>query len=54
MKLTAEDVLHVAALARLEIDPASVDALAEQLAGILDYVDKLAEVDRLHQVAQTG
>ena len=45
MKLTAEDVKHVAALARLEIDPASVDALAEQLAGILDYVDKLAEVD---------
>ncbi len=45
MKLTKEDVLHVAGLARLEIDPDSVEALADQLAGILKYVEKLAEVD---------
>jgi aspartyl-tRNA(Asn)/glutamyl-tRNA(Gln) amidotransferase subunit C len=45
MKLTPDDVLHVAGLARLDIDPRTVDELAGQLAGILDYVDKLAEVD---------
>ena len=45
MKLTPEEVLHVAGLARLDIDLESVEALADQLAGILDYVDKLAEVD---------
>ena len=45
MKLTADDVLHVAGLARLEIDPRTVEELAGQLAGILDYVEKLAEVD---------
>jgi aspartyl-tRNA(Asn)/glutamyl-tRNA(Gln) amidotransferase subunit C len=45
MKLTADEVRHVAGLARLDIDPESVDKLAAQLEGILDYVDKLAEVD---------
>ncbi len=45
MKITAEEVLHVAKLARLEIDPDSVDTMADQLATILTYVDKLGEVD---------
>jgi aspartyl-tRNA(Asn)/glutamyl-tRNA(Gln) amidotransferase subunit C len=45
MKITADQVQHVAKLARLEIDPQAVDKLADQLAMILSYVDKLAEVD---------
>lgn len=45
MKITAKEVEYVAKLARLEIDPAAVDKLAEQLATILDYMDKLGQVD---------
>ncbi len=45
MKITAEEVLHVAKLARLEIEPDRVEKMADQLATILTYVDKLGEVD---------
>ena len=45
MKITADQVQHVAKLARLEIEPEAVDKLADQLATILSYVDKLGEVD---------
>lgn len=45
MKITAEEVLHVAKLARLEIEPDSVDQMADQLATILTYVEKLGEVN---------
>jgi aspartyl-tRNA(Asn)/glutamyl-tRNA(Gln) amidotransferase subunit C len=45
MKITADQVQHVAKLARLEIDPQAVDKLADQLAAILSYVDKLEKVD---------
>ena len=45
MKITREEVLHVAGLARLEFEPAEVDGLAAQLSGILDYVEKLGELD---------
>jgi aspartyl-tRNA(Asn)/glutamyl-tRNA(Gln) amidotransferase subunit C len=45
MKITPEQVRYVANLARLEIDPDRVGVLADQLAGILGYMDKLNEVD---------
>lgn len=45
MKITAEEVLHVAKLARLQVDPQSLDKLADQMAAILDYVDTLGRVD---------
>jgi aspartyl-tRNA(Asn)/glutamyl-tRNA(Gln) amidotransferase subunit C len=45
MKLTVEQVQHVAELARLELEPQAVETLAGQLATILDYVEKLSEVD---------
>ena len=45
MKLTPEAVQHVARLARLEIAPEQVEKLAGQLATILEYVEKLNEVD---------
>ena len=45
MKITKEEVLHVAQLARLEIDEASVEKFAVQIGSILDYVDQLRQVD---------
>jgi aspartyl-tRNA(Asn)/glutamyl-tRNA(Gln) amidotransferase subunit C len=45
MKITAEEVLNVAHLARLEIEPEFVEKMADQLASILTYVEKLGEVD---------
>jgi aspartyl-tRNA(Asn)/glutamyl-tRNA(Gln) amidotransferase subunit C len=45
MKITADQVQHVARLARLQIDPETIEKLASELATILTYVDKLNEVD---------
>ncbi len=45
MKITPEDVLHVADLARLDLDAGAVETFAEQIGDILNYVDALNEVD---------
>ncbi len=45
MKISTEELLHVAKLARLRIDPAAVEKLASQVGAILAYVDTLARVD---------
>jgi aspartyl-tRNA(Asn)/glutamyl-tRNA(Gln) amidotransferase subunit C len=45
MAITREDVLHVAALARLEIPEDEVDAVQDQLGAILDAVGKVSELD---------
>lgn len=45
MKISAEEVRHVAQLARLEIDAREVGEVARHLADILAYVDTLNEVD---------
>jgi aspartyl-tRNA(Asn)/glutamyl-tRNA(Gln) amidotransferase subunit C len=45
MKITKDQVLYVADLARLDLDDASIDRFADQIGTILDYVDKLNEVD---------
>ena len=45
MKLTQEEVEHIARLARLQITDEEKKKYAEQLSAILDYVDKLKEVD---------
>ncbi|RJQ74067.1 MAG: Asp-tRNA(Asn)/Glu-tRNA(Gln) amidotransferase subunit GatC [Desulfobacteraceae bacterium] len=45
MKINAAQVKHVAELARLVIEPGSVDRLCQQVATILAYVDALNEVD---------
>ena len=45
MKITREEVLYVADLARLDLDETSIDAFAEQIANILEYVDMLKRVD---------
>ena len=45
MKITKDQVLYVADLARLDLDDAAIDKFAGQIGTILDYVDKLNEVD---------
>ena len=45
MKLTREDVVYVAELARLEIDEEHLKTYGEQLTKVLDYAEKLQEID---------
>lgn len=45
MHLTREQVLHVAALARLELTEEEIETFARQLSAILDYVEQLGGVD---------
>jgi aspartyl-tRNA(Asn)/glutamyl-tRNA(Gln) amidotransferase subunit C len=45
MAITREDVLHVAALARLEIPEDEVDSVRDQLGAILEAVGKVSELD---------
>jgi aspartyl-tRNA(Asn)/glutamyl-tRNA(Gln) amidotransferase subunit C len=45
MKITKEEVIQVANLARLDVDADATDALAKQIGNILDYVDTLNQVD---------
>ena len=45
MKITREEVLHVAHLARLNLDEDELVKMTAQLDTILSYVDKLSELD---------
>ncbi len=45
MKITKEEVMYVADLARLDLDQAAIDKFAEQIATILEYMDLLNQVD---------
>lgn len=45
MKITREEVLHVAKLARLELTGEEVERMTGQLDAILSYVAKLEELD---------
>jgi aspartyl-tRNA(Asn)/glutamyl-tRNA(Gln) amidotransferase subunit C len=45
MKITQEEVLHVANLARLDLRADEVEKLTSQLSSILDYVEKLGELN---------
>ena len=45
MKITKDEVLYVADLARLDLDETAIEKFAGQIDTILDYVDKLNEVD---------
>ena len=44
MKISKDEVLKVAALARLDLEDASIEPFAEQISTILDYVDTLKTV----------
>lgn len=45
MKISREEVIHVANLARLDLAPEEVESMTEQLDRILSYVDKLEELN---------
>ena len=45
MKLSREEVLHIALLARLGLTEAEVDRLSEQLSNILENFEALQQVD---------
>jgi len=45
MKITKQEVEHVAKLARLELSEQESDRLTNQLSNILTYVEKLNELD---------
>jgi aspartyl-tRNA(Asn)/glutamyl-tRNA(Gln) amidotransferase subunit C len=47
-----EQVLHVALLARLALSEEEVEAMTRELSGILEHVDRIAELD-LEQVEPT-
>jgi len=45
MKITSQEVEHVAKLARLELSEQEKEKLTDQLSNILTYVEKLSELD---------
>ena len=45
MKITKDEVLYVANLARLEVNPDNIDRFADQIGQILEYVETLNKVD---------
>jgi aspartyl-tRNA(Asn)/glutamyl-tRNA(Gln) amidotransferase subunit C len=45
MAITRDDVLHVAALAQLELSEEEIARLTEQLGNILEAVGKVSELD---------
>ncbi|MGE5474521.1 MAG: Asp-tRNA(Asn)/Glu-tRNA(Gln) amidotransferase subunit GatC [Ignavibacteriales bacterium] len=45
MKLTVEEIEHVANLARLELTPEEKEKMIKDLAAIIDFADKLSEVE---------
>ncbi|MBT8359058.1 MAG: Asp-tRNA(Asn)/Glu-tRNA(Gln) amidotransferase subunit GatC [Deltaproteobacteria bacterium] len=45
MKISKQEVLHVADLARLDLDEESIDRFAGQIGKILEYVDTLNKID---------
>jgi aspartyl-tRNA(Asn)/glutamyl-tRNA(Gln) amidotransferase subunit C len=48
-----EEVRHVAALARLELSDEEVERMAAELAGVLDHIARISELD-LDEVAPTS
>ena len=48
MRLTVDEVRHVAELAKLALTDAELAQFTEQLSDILDYAQRLQEVDTSH------
>jgi aspartyl-tRNA(Asn)/glutamyl-tRNA(Gln) amidotransferase subunit C len=44
-QISREDVLHLAQLSSLELDEAEINGLQTDLSNILNYVNKLSELD---------
>lgn len=48
-----DEVLHVARLARLHLTPEEVEAMSGELSGVLEHVERIAELD-LSEVSPTA
>jgi aspartyl-tRNA(Asn)/glutamyl-tRNA(Gln) amidotransferase subunit C len=51
--LDREQVLHVARLAKLELDDAAIERMSAELSKVLDHVERIRELD-LENVAPTS
>ena len=54
MAVSDRDVLHIAALARLGVDPARLPALVSELNGILEHMEVLGAVETGSQMVEGG
>lgn len=45
MKIAESDIIKVAKLARLDLSPEEKDEFSRQLSGIIEYVEKINELD---------
>jgi len=45
MRITAEEIAKTARLARLRLSPEETEVMCREVGGILDYIDKLNEID---------
>ncbi|BAT71762.1 aspartyl-tRNA(Asn)/glutamyl-tRNA (Gln) amidotransferase subunit C [Thermosulfidibacter takaii ABI70S6] len=45
MAISREEVLYIAKLARLEFDEKKIEEFTHQLGRVLDYINKLSELD---------
>ena len=45
MKIEENDIIKVAKLARLDLSPEEKDEFSKQLSGIIEYVEKINELD---------
>ena len=54
MRVQAEVLSRVAELARLRLEPEEAERLRQELSGILDHMDSLAQVDGLTQPDETA
>lgn len=54
MSLDKATVRRIATLARIEVADAELDTVAEQLSGILNWIEQLKEVDTTDVAPMTG
>lgn len=54
MSISREDVRHIADLARIELGEDEEDKFGKELSSILDFVQKLSEIDTSGVVPMTG
>lgn len=54
MSLDKATVRRIATLARIEVPDADLDTVAEQLSGILNWIEQLKEVDTSNVAPMTG
>jgi aspartyl-tRNA(Asn)/glutamyl-tRNA(Gln) amidotransferase subunit C len=52
--LSRDQVLHVARLARLELNEEELERMGEELSGVLDHIEKIGELGDLADVPPTS